>query len=298
MLKRIILPYGYGQTCNQLFQISHWIPVARELGIPLYFPGFRRYADLFRGTAKQHFPRYPRTAQDVGWTEAFLCSVCSYVAQVPHISISPVFKLASLLSGVVTTTCDDSGRHGSIQTTQIIKSPKIAAGQSLWVRGWLFRDQAGLAKHRRSIVDFFSPTPEIRQRVDLCIRQNRGRKTILIGVHLRRGDYSKWADGMYCYDDTVFFRLMRQMVDLLPESNIRFLLVSNQTFNTKNYGGLDIGVGPGDPAGDLFALASCDYIIGPPSTFTMWASFFGNVPLFLIKDPLVDLRLDCFEINS
>jgi hypothetical protein len=297
MLERIILPYGYGQTCNQLFQISHWIPVAKELGVPLYFPGFRRYADLFCGTAKQHFPRYPRSAQNVGWPEAFLSKVCSYAAQVPHVSIAPVFKLATLLPGVVTTTCDDSGRNGSIQTTQVIKSPQIAAGHSLWVRGWLFRDQAGLAKHRRSIIDFFSPTPEIEKRVDLCIRLNRGSKQILIGVHLRRGDYSKWAGGKYCYDDTVFCRLMHEMVNLLPESNVRFLLVSNQTVNAKNYDGLDIGFGPGDPAGDLFALASCDYIIGPPSTFTMWASFFGNVPLFMINDPWVPLRLDCFAIS-
>jgi hypothetical protein len=90
---------------------------------------------------------------------------------------------------------------------------------------------------------------------------------------------------------------MHEMVNLLPESNVRFLLVSNQTVNAKNYDGLDIGFGPGDPAGDLFALASCDYIIGPPSTFTMWASFFGNVPLFMINDPWVPLRLDCFAIS-
>ena len=34
---------------------------------------------------------------------------------------------------------------------------------------------------------------------------------------------------------------------------------------------------------DLYALSICDYILGPPSTFSMWASFYGGVPLRFIK---------------
>jgi hypothetical protein len=42
--------------------------------------------------------------------------------------------------------------------------------------------------------------------------------------------------------------------------------------------------------GDLHALARCDYIFGPQSTFTQWASFYGNKPLLLLKD--ADDRLE------
>jgi len=30
----------------------------------------------------------------------------------------------------------------------------------------------------------------------------------------------------------------------------------------------------------IFSFAKCDYIVGPPSTFTSWASFYGDVPVY------------------
>jgi hypothetical protein len=35
----------------------------------------------------------------------------------------------------------------------------------------------------------------------------------------------------------------------------------------------------------MYALASCDYIVGPPSTFSLWASFYGQVPLCFLQKP-------------
>ena len=262
--------------------------------MPLYFPGFSRYAHLFAGTMNQRFPRFPGTAPDLGWPEAALSRLCASAARIGHVNIAPIYTLAGLLPGVVTIACDDSGRDGSTGTTQVIESPHITAGRSLWVRGWLYRDQVGVAKHRPCIKAFFSPAPEIQARVEACIRKNRERDTVLVGVHLRRGDYSTWAGGKYYYDDNAFRKLMQRMVDILPGRNVRFLLVSNQPVEGSNYGGLDVGMGPGDPAGDLFALAACDYIMGPPSTFTLWASFFGDVPLYEISDPSNPFRLDSF----
>lgn len=298
MLTRIILPYGYGQTCNQLFQIAHWMPAAIEFGLPLYFLGFRRYAHLFSGTVNQRLPRFPRTAPDIGLSQVTLSWLCSCTARVPHLDVGPVFRVAGMLPGVVSFACDDSGRHGSVHPTKVIEDPRIAAGESLWVRGWLYRDYAGLAKHERCVKDFFSPVPEVQTRVDDCIRQHREDDTVLVGVHLRRGDYAKFAEGKYYYDDAIFRRLMEQMCEILPDRKVRFLLVSDQSVNRNNYGGLDVVTGPGDPAGDLFALAACNYVIGPPSTFTIWASFFGGVPLYAIENPWSLVQLSSFSVRT
>jgi hypothetical protein len=293
MLKRIMLPFGYGQTCNQLFQISHWIPAAIETGLPLYFPGFRRYAHLFSGTEGKHFPRFPKTAPRAGLPELLFSILCSYVARIPHANIGPFFKASRMLPGVVTDACDDSGRHGNHDPNKVLSEPCITAGQSLWVRGWLFRDEAGIAKHKQSINAFFSPVPEIQRRVDICIKQNRKENAVLVGVHLRRRDY-KYSK--YFYDDMVYRNLMQQLFEIMPNCKVRFLLVSDETVDRSNYDGLDIGMGPGDPGGDLYSLAACDYIMGPPSTFTAWASFFGSVPLYTIADPAHTLNIKKFVI--
>ena len=40
---------------------------------------------------------------------------------------------------------------------------------------------------------------------------------------------------------------------------------------------------------DLHTLILCDYIIGPPSSFGTWISWYGNVPRLIInKDTKID----------
>lgn len=33
---------------------------------------------------------------------------------------------------------------------------------------------------------------------------------------------------------------------------------------------------------DLYSLSRCDYIIGPPSSFSRWASLMGHIPIYQI----------------
>jgi len=42
-------------------------------------------------------------------------------------------------------------------------------------------------------------------------------------------------------------------------------------------------------------LSKCDYLLGPPSTFSMWASFIGDVPLRLIKGAEENIQMDQFS---
>jgi hypothetical protein len=42
---------------------------------------------------------------------------------------------------------------------------------------------------------------------------------------------------------------------------------------------LNVTWGSGHLVEDMYAFAGCDYLVGPPSTFTTWASFYGQVPL-------------------
>jgi hypothetical protein len=63
------------------------------------------------------------------------------------------------------------------------------------------------------------------------------------------------------------------------------------------FAGLDVVSGPGSAIGDLYALAACDRIIGAPSTFTTWASFYGAVPRYTIRDPGASLDSSSFVVD-
>jgi hypothetical protein len=88
---------------------------------------------------------------------------------------------------------------------------------------------------------------------------------------------------------------MRQMVAALPARLVRFLLVSDEAIDGAHFQGLEIMVGLGDVVGDLYSLAACDYLIGPPSTFSIWAAWYGDIPLYHVENPATPLRLEYFK---
>ena len=46
---------------------------------------------------------------------------------------------------------------------------------------------------------------------------------------------------------------------------------------------------------DLYALSRCDLIIGSPSSYSQWASFYGDVPLCLILRDKMNIIIDSFS---
>ncbi len=96
---------------------------------------------------------------------------------------------------------------------------------------------------------------------------------------------------------------MQQMQQLfLNQSNGKnnicsFWLSSDEPLNIHNFKNFDIYF-DSQPhfITDLYTLAQCDYIIGPPSTYSMWASFYGNVPLLKIFSAVEEMSLVKFEV--
>ena len=118
---------------------------------------------------------------------------------------------------------------------------------------------------------------------------------IKVGVHIRKGDYKYWNNGKYYYEDKVYNDKIEQFSNLFKGKKILFILFSNEEITLKpkqNY-----IISKCDWYEDHYLLSLCDYIIGAPSTFTIWASFIGNVPLMhiLSRDDKVDLN--SFNVN-
>jgi hypothetical protein len=49
---------------------------------------------------------------------------------------------------------------------------------------------------------------------------------------------------------------------------------------------------------DLYSLARCDYVFGPPSTYSQWASFYGNKPLLHVFDRDSQLLPERFGVSD
>jgi hypothetical protein len=144
-----------------------------------------------------------------------------------------------------------------------------------------------LKKHAGLVRSYFAPSPQvvtiasrIEKNIRYCDGEKKGQR--IVGVHIRRRDYRDYKGGVYFYEWGVYAAYMRRLSELLA-GQCRFVLCCEEPLELSAFDGLEIASGPGDLLGDLLALSACDYIIGPPSTFSGWASFSREVPRHFIQ---------------
>jgi hypothetical protein len=78
---------------------------------------------------------------------------------------------------------------------------------------------------------------------------------------------------------------------------VAFLVCSDEPRSFGEFPGLTVGFGTDSPVSDIYALAQCDYILGPKSTFSQWASFYGEKPLFQVCDTGDSAKLEHFRVS-
>ncbi|MBF2057796.1 MAG: alpha-1,2-fucosyltransferase [Cyanobacterium sp. T60_A2020_053] len=173
----------------------------------------------------------------------------------------------------------------------------IKSKQFVIVHGWLFRDAINFSTYAPLIRQIFTPTQSYRENVKNLIERMRCEVDIIVGIHLRRGDYRKWANGQYYYSDDIYLKKMSEISNSLLNTTkkVGFLLVSNEEININNFKDYNVALGTGNFIEDLYSLAKCDYILGPPSSYSIWASFYGENPYFHLRDVSEIISLEKFK---
>lgn len=153
-----------------------------------------------------------------------------------------------------------------------------------------------IQKHKKEIVDLFRISDRNTQPVDTFFDTKLSACDVIIGIHLRRDDYKDWQGGKYYYSNEVFYRIMKELKEELCDKRVCFVLCSNEKIDCNIFSDIDCVVIPdSSPIKDLYALSKCSYIIGPPSTFSLWASFYGEVPIKVITSPNEKIKLKSFS---
>jgi hypothetical protein len=158
----------------------------------------------------------------------------------------------------------------------------------LFLSGFYFAAPASLQRHRQEMVTALAPPPKVLDRVRRAVSQCRQRAEIQVGVHMRRTDYRVFCDGLLFYTDAEFCAVMQHLAERIRPQTVCFHLVSDEPINPAAFDGLNTEIHRGGPLEDMSVLASCDYIIGPNSSFSHWASFWGAVPLHVLDWKTMD----------
>lgn len=144
------------------------------------------------------------------------------------------------------------------------------------------------ANHTDDIRDFLDFQPVIKEKCKSQIDRMRKNGFVLVGVHIRRGDYKEFQGGKWYYTDDEYTRWMRHLAE---DKNVQFLICSNESVDLELYkaAGLDVSQ-PGKSAiDDLCLLSMCDYVMGPPSTYSLWAAMIGGKKRWILDERTCDI---------
>ncbi|MCD7924870.1 MAG: alpha-1,2-fucosyltransferase [Bacteroides sp.] len=153
-------------------------------------------------------------------------------------------------------------------------------------------------QEKEIIRKIFLPSDAVRKIVDGEFQNFKNQSEIVIGVHIRRGDYKYFKQGIFYYDDKKYLDVMKQ-IEKLFSAKVSFLICTNENFEAKEFVGVNCyRLTVTNPVHELYALTLVDYIVGPPSSFSKWASFIGDVPLMeLLPEQLCVSRNDFVIYN-
>jgi hypothetical protein len=271
----LIISAKSGQLGNRLLLFANFIAFAIENNLTVLNPAFEEYANLFESTSKDFLCRYPHTPLSISGNK--------FLRKYYYI-----FNRYLAESGKFNTLEIKRNQTFSWSKSNIVNdlNPRTLN----FFQGWLFRDGwfvddlPTLHKHRETICTYFQPLNKYKLNVDKLISHIRSQAEIIIGVHIRHGDYQQHHNGLYFYSVEEYLKVIKLVKELFTDKKLTFLICSNQKQKESYFQDISHVYGNNHIIEDMYSLAQCDYIIGPPSSYTMWASFYGKKPLYMIRN--------------
>lgn len=282
----ILNGFKAGQLGNRLFHASQLMVLALETGSTLVDFSFDDYKSNFENLYHKPFTVFP---------EGNLVGL-KYKALAPLRSKIPNIRDFILYRKVNTPWLAYINQHGLEMDTYEKLLQERSKYKNYIIEGWIYKDLTPLHKYRQLLTSFFIPKKEHVANVNQLISRAKQGADLLVGIHIRRGDYKDFRGGEFYYDDSVYLNIMANMQAQFAGKKIHYLICSNEEVNWQNYSSYTVIPANNQIIEDMYSLSFCDYIAGPISTYSMWASFIGQKPLYHIKSKTQEFDFNNFYI--
>ena len=289
----IVISNKSGQLANRMIVFAHCMAFSQEYNVAVLGHAFDEYADFFEGPQKglkikaasvSHF--FDRSAFfRHKCFESF--RICSKIMRKSHLNDLALIKNICLKNDEEVFLLNDP-----------INLPELMSKKICFLSGWGLRAKDLVEKHRDFIANYFTPLKIYRDSAEEVVSPLKNKFKIVVGIHIRRGDYKNFIGGKYFYDINAYKSAMDKIADIFGKEKTAFIICSNENIDLSNFNGLNVFKGPGYFVADLYALSLCDYIAGPPSTFSMWASFYGQKPIWMIRNIEQIPTLESFKVSK
>lgn len=289
MARIILCSSSYLGMCNRLFQTAFFIAYCKTYNLKISALFLAEFSNYFPEIKQDFFVRF---ASHRTWIKSKRLKASFY-----WLLSKVIPKVVQMSVTLPSVTFIDIGweKEINIQDETFLKS--IKTKRYVFLMGWHFKNSINIYEFHDSIKLMFKPKQAIIDKIDSNFLQYKTLGNIVVGVHIRLGDYKIFESGKYYYSIQQYLMLMHRISDLVGEKVV-FIICSNETLNNEYFKSFNCFITKNDPVTDVYTLAQCDYIIGPPSTFSMWAAFYGLKPLYSATDPNYQFNLSDFKLPA
>lgn len=273
----VILIKSSGNHSNRLFQTLHFEAFCKEHNIEYINPSFANMHRYYENPCK-----LSKTLID------FL------------LKSKIVVKISKKLN-LLQNTISFDGKALEQKANENIKqlSHSMKQNKRHYVDGFRFRVPELTAKYQDFFIQKYALKEEYWKDNPLlqAMINERSKSNVIVGVHIRRGDYITWQDGRCYFDDGVYHSYMENVRNEIKKKlnkKCTFFIFSNEKINFQENCSQYISIN-NEWYIDQFLLSKCDYIIGPQSTFSLWASYMGKNKYFQIQDDSGKIHLEDFR---
>lgn len=286
----IIIASKPGRLGNNLMLFAHFIAFSIMHNIKLFNPSFDNYAHYFESLDKNFFGVYPSK-------NSFLYNYKLRMIFYKFINFLARtlrrLKISNRFFRVVALDWDESVDLESKDFLEIALNTHF-----LFVTGWKFRSNIGVLKNIDLIRLYFKPQKKYLININSNLTHTNNNSLIRVGVHIRYGDYRYMWGGSHFFELDVYKNLMRQIVDLFHLKKVIFFISCNENLDQKIFSEFEFEFASGHELEDLYALSMCNYIFGPHSSYSLWASYYGNTPLYVLWDSNKKISIPDFKISD
>jgi hypothetical protein len=299
--KIFIISKKTGQLGNRLQVFARIIGFAQQNNFLVLNPAFAEYAGLFKSTSMNLLSCYPE-----GKLPVKLPRIIREALYESFFRVADFVKSYSLNTKIKTLKIAQEARKDgagiftrrvcNLDNTSFIKV--INENKIVFIHDFYILGSNGQNNYADKIRRYFSPDKNVIKTVKLLLDPKKGLFDIFVGVHIRLGDYREYEKGRWYYSLDQYSLIMQRVKDLFYGKKILFVIISNENISGHSFSKFDYIFGTGVPIEDLYLLSRCDYLVGPPSSYSRWAAFYGNIPLCVVINANQEIAFNNLEWDT
>ena len=274
MKKTVVIETPSGRLGNRLQTAAYALAFSEEFNVKVKLLCLRGYEDSVSETRTN---RVGRVIRRIEYTIYAIVGNSKYLRKL-------------LGCTIICSTKEDPVILSSQRISRSILSSRISV-----IRGYyIYTHPSILMKHAERIRKRLAPVVEQSEFTFISDKRIK-EDSLIVGVHIRRGDYKEYRGGEYFFPISMYENLARSLTVNSAGRRFVFLVCSDEPIGNDAFSGLDWIRGPGTTLGDFYALSQCDLVMGPVSTFNRLSAFLGGISRFEIKEPIENLRISDFR---